>query len=71
MVELISECEVFVCFRIALDEISKHMVAEPKNEDTIKTLKALVWEGNSWRLYIEAASHFQTQVFMASVDILM
>lgn len=42
MVELISECEVFVCFRIALDEISKHMVAEPKNEDTIKTLKALV-----------------------------
>jgi hypothetical protein len=42
MVELISECEVFICFRIALDTISRHMVAEPKNEDTIKTLKALV-----------------------------
>lgn len=41
MVELISEWEVFICFRIALDTISRHMVAEPKNEDTIKTLKVL------------------------------
>lgn len=37
----------------------------------IKTLKALVWEGNSWRLYIEAHPHFQRhrQVPMASADI--
>lgn len=34
------------CFRIALDAISTHTVAEPTNGGTSKILKALVREGN-------------------------
>lgn len=42
MVELIFECEVFICFRIVLDIIFRYMVVELKNEDIIKILKVFV-----------------------------
>lgn len=72
MVELISEWEVFICFRIALDTISRHMVAEPKNEDTIKTLKVL-FERVICGGYILKLHHIFKDIhrfFMASADIL-
>lgn len=58
-----------MCFRTALEAISQARLLNRRTR--IKTLKALVWAGNLWRLYIEAHLHFQRhrQVPMVSADI--